>query len=52
MDAKIAEIDELIKRNLELEVKAKSSEAADTILRDMIEKGEAYMDENGNVSVV
>ena len=52
MNIKIAEIDQLIKRNLELENKAKNTAAAETILNEMIKKGEAVIDANGTVSVV
>ena len=51
MQGKLAQIDSLTQRCAELEQKAKGNEAADLILRDMISKGQAVMDENGNVTI-
>ena len=52
MEAKLAQIDALTQRCTQLEAVAKHNEASDLILRDMINKGQAVMDEAGNVNVV
>ena len=42
----------MMQRCAEMERKAAHNEAADLILCDMINRGEAVMDANGNVKVV
>lgn len=52
IDTKLAKMEALAKRCSELEQKVTDNEAADIILRDMIAKGEAKVDNLGNVTVV
>ena len=51
VEQKLAQIDALTQRCAELEQRAQGNAAADMILRDMISKGQAVMDEQGNVTI-
>ena len=50
-NAKLSQVEELMRRCQELEDRAKNNEAASTILTEMIGQGKAIMDDNGNVSI-
>ena len=52
IESELAQIDALMQRCKDLEVKAQDNESANLILRDMIAKNEVVVDNEGNCRVV